>query len=537
MPECLGLYIENNLIKYAKVSKERENIKVETFGVKVYDKLEDSLKQIIQETYSYKTPISVNLSDEMYNYFEIFSMLNKKDIERAIKTEFDFLCEERGFNKNTLEARYFSVSNMESKERLKTIHISANRTEIARKTQQLEGYKLRNISPLPISIVNLIDTDQKQNIAIVNIEEKTTITIIINQQIYKVDVLESGMKEIFQKINVRQNSYSRAYETCKNTTIYTADSKNLQLEESQYLEEIMPTLYSIVSKTKEIIVDSFNIEKIYISGTGAIINNIDLYFQENFRQIKCEILRPYFIQPEAVRVNIKDYIEVNSAIALALQELGDGLKNINFKEISIWDKIELPEITGLPKFTNKIKLPKFSFSLDLTGGFDKVEKAMLRFGGTIIFVILLYSLFSFIIANQIQAKQNEVSKSKEEINKQIELVDNDINKIRTRISEYSNLTNKLKAVNEKTTEKFRTRNAIPNLLNRIMTCIPKNVQLTSIANTAGTHIVIKAQSEQYEQLGMFKAQISVDHILNDVKSDSGVKQDGIVKVTIEGDLP
>ena len=537
MPQCLGLYIENNLIKYAKVSKERENIKVETFGVKIYDKLEDSLRQIIQETYSYKTPISVNLSDEMYNYFEIFSMLNKKDVERAIKTEFEFLCEERGFNKNTLEARYFSVNNIDSKERLRTIHISANRTEIARKNQQLEGYKLRNISPLPISIANLVDIDQKQNIAIVNIEEKTTITIIVNQQIYKIDVLENGMKEIFQQINVRQNSYSRAYETCKNTTIYTTDSKNLQLEENQYLEEIMPTLYSIVSKTKEIIEDKYNIDKIYISGTGAIINNIDLYFQENFRQIKCELLKPYFIQPETVRVNIKDYIEVNSAIALALQELGDGIKNINFKEVRIWDKIELPEINGLPKLTDKVKLPKMSFSLDLTGGFDKFEKGMIRFGGTILFVILLYSVFSIVIANQIQEKQNELNNARNEINNQIALIDNDINKIRTRTSEYSNLTNKLKAVNEKTTEKFRTRNAIPNLLNKIMTCIPKNVQLTSISNTAGTHIVIKAQSEQYEQLGMFKAQISVDHILNDVKSDSGVKEDGIVKVTIEGDLP
>ena len=34
MSDCLGLYIEKNLIKYAKVSKERDNIKVEAFGFK-----------------------------------------------------------------------------------------------------------------------------------------------------------------------------------------------------------------------------------------------------------------------------------------------------------------------------------------------------------------------------------------------------------------------------------------------------------------------------------------------------------------------
>ena len=47
MSNCLGLYIEENLIKYAKVSKERDNIKVETFGVMFYEKATDAVKQII----------------------------------------------------------------------------------------------------------------------------------------------------------------------------------------------------------------------------------------------------------------------------------------------------------------------------------------------------------------------------------------------------------------------------------------------------------------------------------------------------------
>ena len=63
------------------------------------------------------------------------------------------------------------------------------------------------------------------------------------------------------------------------------------------------------------------------------------------------------------------------------------------------------------------------------------------------------------------------------------------------------------------------------------------VKLLDIENTSDTHIVINAQSNKYEQLGYLKGQLSVDGILKDVKSDSGVKQDGIVKVTIEGDLP
>ena len=70
MQNCLGIYIENNLIKYAKVSKDHDKIKVESFGIKFFDKLQPAIEQIIQETYSQKTPISVNMSEEIYNYFK-----------------------------------------------------------------------------------------------------------------------------------------------------------------------------------------------------------------------------------------------------------------------------------------------------------------------------------------------------------------------------------------------------------------------------------------------------------------------------------
>ena len=70
-----------------------------------------------------------------------------------------------------------------------------------------------------------------------------------------------------------------------------------------------------------------------------------------------------------------------------------------------------------------------------------------------------------------------------------------------------------------------------------MTTIPKGVQLTSIKNTSDKHIVITAQAIDYQQIGYFKGVLRLETILKDVKSDNGVKQDGIVKVTIEGDLP
>ena len=83
----------------------------------------------------------------------------------------------------------------------------------------------------------------------------------------------------------------------------------------------------------------------------------------------------------------------------------------------------------------------------------------------------------------------------------------------------------------------KIKNAIPNLLNKVMFAIPSGVQITSIENTSERHVVINAQSERYEQLGVFIGTIKQTGILTNVTSDSGTKQDSLVRVTIEGELP
>ena len=50
MSSCLGLYIENNIIKYAKVSKDHDNLKIDAFGIKFYEKLGDAIDQVVEET-------------------------------------------------------------------------------------------------------------------------------------------------------------------------------------------------------------------------------------------------------------------------------------------------------------------------------------------------------------------------------------------------------------------------------------------------------------------------------------------------------
>lgn len=542
MASCLGLYIEENIIKYAKVTKDNDIIKIDSFGIKFYDRLAEAIEQVISETYSYKTPISINSANEMYNYFHVFNLLTKKDRHSYIKTEFESLCYEKELNVDVFETRYVLVNDLEDKEKVKAIHIAINKGEIVRRSELLEKYKLTSISPIALDISNLLDVDKgnnTENIAIVNIEDKTTVTTIVNHSIYDVITINEGTKDILDKIDKKENSYSKAYEICKNSTIYTTEGKELQYEENVYLDDIMPTLYNIVGQVKKILNDSLNkIDKIYISGTASVINNIDIYFQEYLEDVKCEILRPYFLRTVGTEINIKDYIEVNSAIALALQGLGEGLGGINFKKESISDK--LPdwlnvEIGSSSKSSNPL-FGKVDLKNDFKDTLTRVEKDLIRGVTGLLLLVIIYGTFSAILSNQIKNKVIETEEAKAKLQTQIVAVNADKGKIDQKANDYDKLVGSLEERSNSETEAKRLKFSVPTLLNKVMYVIPINVQLTSITNS-GTKVTIVAQSDKYEQLGIFVAKLKQDGILTNVVTDRSQKQNEIVTVTIEGELP
>lgn len=539
MSNCLGLYIQNNIIKYAKVSKEHDDIKIDSFGVKFYDDINIAIKQVVEETYSYKTPISINLSEEMYNYFDMFALLNKKDLQQAIKTEFESYCVDRGYNPNVFETRYAVVENQEDNKKLKVLNISTNKMELNKKSQYFSEYKLTNISPISMSISNIAELQEKENILIINIEDKTTVTTITDKKVYNVDIIEQGCEDFLNQINLRENSYSKAYEICKNTTIYTSEGKDLQETQTSYLELIMPVLYSIAGQVRKIINESLlKIEKVYITGTAALINNIDLYFQEYFSEVDCEVLKPFFIN-NTKEISIKDYIEVNSAISMALMGLNEGVAGMNFKKVSIKDRIsEVLKLDINPqKSTNKKKNTGGFFSFDLTEKLDKTEVSLIRVSFGLLLLVLIYSGFSCLLNNQMENKNNETIEYINDINKQISLANTDNDKIKSKSNEYTTMIKNLQEISEKVSDRNKNRNIIPNLLNQIMFIIPENVQITSIQNNTDRHIEIYAKSNKYEQLGYLKAKLDSDNILTNVVSTSGQKESNVVTIKIEGDLP
>ena len=540
MSSCLGLYIDEHLIKYAKVSKDHEKIKVESFGIKFYEKIGEAIDQIVEETYSKKTPISVNMSEEMYNYFTMFALLTKNDLQKAIKTEFDSYCTDKGYNPNVFETRYAIVDSKMDKDKLKIIHIAENKIELNKRVQQFSDYHLSNISPISMAIPNIVRIAKDENCIIVNMEDETYVTTIINGNIFNVDILEEGSSEILDKINLKENSYAKAYEVCKNTTIYTSEGSELQMPSDEgYLPDIMPTLYSIAEHLRKIVNESTEkFSKIYITGTASLINNADLYFQEYITEVPCELLRPYFIENTG-SLSVKDYMEVNSAISIALMGLGEGISGMNFKHQSFADKIpSWLKVEVSPEKTKKEKknLGGF-FTWDLGQKLDKTEVELVRVAVALFLIVLIYSILSGLVNYQIEKKMEEADESINNTNSQIALANSDNEKIKSKTNDYTTMIKNLEDANDKITDRNKSRNAIPNLLNQIMSVIPEQVQLTSIENSTGSHVIINAQSSKYEQLGFFVAKLKNDSILTNVVSTAGQKDNNVVTIKIEGDLP
>ena len=533
MPKCLGIYIEDDVIKYAKVDKNKDVLKVDASNVVFYEKdnLFRTIERIVKETFSSKEMISINIPNELYNYFDVFTALKLADKRKSIEVDFELLCGEKEYNKDSLESRFILRDSRENVEKMRAIHVSTNKENLRKRIQDFSGFKVTSATPISASIYNLIDPFSKEeNIIIVNIEKDTKVTTIIGGEIYSVDIIPDGMGDILENINKTENSIQKSYECCKNTTIYTQDAQELQtMEDNEHLEDVMPTLYKIVTEVRKILDSTItSISKVYITGLGTSINNVDLYFQEYIQSVKCELLRPFFMENTSIKFPIKDYMEVNSAIALALDGLGYGNKELNFR-------LKSSELNGqsFQRF-----LEGFTDWRAPIGVFDKT---MLRILACVCVGIIGYAGITNAISTQIDEKEEEINVASQEVATEIALATAQTTKIEDAATTYESLVSALTSSDDSSdtdsTVRVISKDAIPNLLNKIVYVIPSVVQITSIENTEDTHIVIKAQAEKYEQLGYFKAVLSTKNILLNVQSDSGTKSGDVITITIEGDLP
>lgn len=531
MSSCLGVYVDKNLIKYAKLKKIKDSFKIEAFNVEVFEDLETSLKKIINETGSNKCPICMNISNELYNYFDVFSMLDKKDITKSLNIEFEMLCDEKGYDIKSLESRYILMENQENFEKYKSMYISTNKKELDKKIDMLSDYKLYSMTPVSTSLTNLIDYDGTENIAIINIENETQITTIIDGQIRKVNVLNKNLEEVVEKVNTAELSWKKSYDIFKNITIYGREGvQSLDKDENEYLDIVMPVLYKIATETNKILT-SFKekIDRVYITGMGATINNIDLYFQDFLKNTKCEILKPFFIDTTELKISTKEYIEVNSAIALALEGLGFANKELNFAPVSKLDNLE------------NITKEDFDLKKMLTAPINIEEKSVVRIILAFLIFIFVFTIYGNVLVDKLNDQKNKINRSLAISSAQITNMETELSQIESHTNAYAAIINgatsqtQTKLLNQNS--RVISKDAIPNLLNKIMFIIPQRVQILSIKNTESRHIVIEAVSAKYEELAYFVAYIKEDGMLQNVQSKDEENNSSNFKIIIEGDLP
>ena len=213
-----------------------------------------------------------------------------------------------------------------------------------------------------------------------------------------------------------QNSYAKSYEACKNMTIYTKNSSELYAETNDYVDMATAVLLKIITHLRQTISEMFStIDKIYITGLGTCINNIDLLFQEYIPSAKCEILKPYFLNASSLQLPIKEYIEVNSAIALALDGLGMVDKELNFSKSA-------RSANGKAKLNSALKqeisietIGEFFANLgtkiksDFSAPFSSSEKLLARGSIACIMTSVVFSVFSIVVSRQIEDKTRRSS--------------------------------------------------------------------------------------------------------------------------------
>lgn len=336
MPSCLGIYAEKNIIKYAKISKDKTNnlLNMEFYGIKFSDNYIQAIKEIMTETNSSSDDVAINLLKEEYVNFDIFSRLKQSDMKQLLRTEYETYSNEKGVPPSLMEMRHIIVKNTGKPDTYKAICVSANKTQLTNIWQELLDYKITSIAPIGVSIQNLLPDKGIQHAAvIINIEEITTVTVLLRGEIAKITTIPMGMNDILSKLADKYNSYAKAYEACKSVSAYVEDVYSIDEESRTILDLVLPTLYDLKEHIDEIIKEYGNdIKDIFITGSGVIVNNMDLYFQDAYSDKNVEILRPFFINKDVN--NLKDIIEVNGATAIALNGLGYISKNVEFYSIN-----------------------------------------------------------------------------------------------------------------------------------------------------------------------------------------------------------
>lgn len=547
MANCLGIYFDDNVIKYAKLAKNNAGaIEIKEHGIRfVRSTVKETLEKVIADTNSGKD-VSIVLSAPKveYNSFQVFKQISNSDLQNVIKLEFEDLCEKKGVMPTNLSYVYTLASTIIGDYR-RGLMCVCNKSLIEQYSK-IGDLNVASMYPTELLLPTNVPEEDK-NYVLINLEDKLTVTTAINGKVTYTSIYETGMKSIFDKFIDVLGSYQKAYDACKQLNVFSdsdSDSNKIQLEEivEPILQEILHFVTEDVNRYKE------SINKLYISGTAILFTNIDTLFTEYFG-IRCEILKPKFVGDAGGVRNIAETLEVLPAVALAKEYLNPVTTGIEFMKKSIIKESFFQKLFVTKKADDKkekvkkekqVVENKFNLSMLPKFSIEKVTEYMMYPIIVGFLAVISYFVFSNIYMNQVLKMKNELNAKTSEYEEMITLARSDKSAIDSATSQYRTINDEFTKTKQQIEAsqigKFTTYN-VAAFTQKLIKVIPKNVQLKTISSDDNKKVKITAQSDQYPNLGYFVANLRLQpDILTNVVINS-INNSSVITIEIGGDLP
>ena len=327
MASCLGIYLDNNIVKYAKLSLDNgKTVNVQKYGLKFTgDNHDQVISQIIQETESQNIPVVLNPIDDLYYTSHVYEQVkNNSYVSDIMKLEFEAWCEKNAKSPDKYSYVYFLSDYKNSENRRMALLNITLKDSINSEIRMVNS--LSQIMPAK-PIVKRIVSDDEENYILINIDTKLSITVVINKKIVEFKVYDFGMKQVLDDFTRNLGSYEKAFQACKQINVYTeGESTN-----DPNLEQIIEPILQQILKECQVEVNKYagSISKVFLTGVGTSFTNVDLLFSQ-FLDIKASIIKPFFIKDVTDVRYVSEIIEVTEAIVLAYEYLNPQFNEIRY---------------------------------------------------------------------------------------------------------------------------------------------------------------------------------------------------------------
>jgi len=534
MGACLGVYLGEKIIKYAKLEQDEKTKKISlnSYGTKfVWNNKEDELMDIIKQTGSDTSSVCLNLQDTYLLETEILKQLRKSDIQSVVALEVSDSAVQRGINDKLLEHRYTLVDSNVSQANVHALIQVANKSEIDKYVGNKNINKLAGIYPVEY-LTNRITTQQNSYV-LLNIDEETTVIFVENNVPVAIRKIDVGMKNILDTLAIEAGSYAKACDVCRTINVLSDDNLDYKLE-----SVIEPIIQDLLNRVGNLIEETnFKGSKIILNGLINLFINIEVLFEQYFG-IDTEKLKPLFLSLDESTVNMSEVIETNEAIALAYEGLTGYKKEMNFSTeggsvaSSAKVKFDLKELFGKKKGNGKsVVLPSINK--------EQIEKILVFSNLTAASVLVCYGAFSAIYNSTMNSMEERIAANIDSLKNETQKVTSDIsyiNSVKDKYTAYNNyISSTVNKIKEGKIGKYTTYN-VANFMQKIAKYIPTNVELQSIASNDNKTVTIVAKSSSYSELGYFISQLKLKGILENVTTGS-VEHGSYITVSIGGELP